>query len=148
LRRICGDVALADDLAQDAFLKAYRAIDQLSDPEKLRSWLFGIAYREFLDHTRKAKRRRRLSLGALLPKPPAVPSGQALDIERAMDSLPTDCRAVVLLCLLHGMTQMEAADATGLPLGTVKSHVARGKTKLRTALSAYAPPSKSDRSFS
>lgn len=142
-----GDAALADDLAQDAFMKAYRALDQLSDQTKLRSWLFGIAYREFLDHARKAKRRRTLSLGFVAPSPPAVPSGQALDIERAMDSLPPDCRAVVLLCLLHGLTQAEASVATGLPLGTIKSHVTRGKAKLRTVLSAYAPAPKPDRSF-
>jgi len=122
-------------------------MDQLSDPEKLRSWLFGIAYREFLDHARKAKRRRRLSLGTVLPEPAAVPSGRALDVERAMDSLPPDCRAVILLCLLHGLTQTEAAAATGMPLGTVKSHVTRGKAKLRNVLSAYAPAPKSDRSF-
>ena len=122
-------------------------MDQLSDPEKLRSWLFGIAYREFLNHTRKVKRRRRLSISAIPPEPAAVPNGEALDIERAMDSLPPDCRAVVLLCLLHGLTHDEASKATGMPLGTVKSHVARGKAALRTALSAYAPASKSDRNI-
>jgi len=147
LRRVCSDAALADDLAQDAFIKAYHALDQLSDPTKIRSWLFGIAYREFLDHARKKKRRRRLSLGAVAPEPAAVPSGQALDIERAMDSLPPDCRAVVILCLLHGLTQAEAATTTGLPLGTVKSHVTRGKAKLQAVLAAYAPARKSDRSF-
>jgi RNA polymerase sigma-70 factor (ECF subfamily) len=86
-------------------------------------------------------------LGAIAPEPAAVPGGQALDIERAMDSLLPDCRAVVILCLLHGLTQAEAATATGLPLGTVKSHVARGKAKLQAVLSAYAPARKSDRSF-
>ena len=147
LRRISGDAAVADDLAQDTFLKAYRSIEQLSDVEKLRSWLFGIAYREFLNHTRKIKRRRHLSQRHIEPEPTAVPSGQALDIERAMDSLSADCRAVVLLCLLHGFTQSEAAQATGIPLGTVKSHVTRGKEKLRAVLSAYAPAPKADRSF-
>ena len=147
LRRICGNDALADDLAQDAFVKAYHALDQLSDPEKLRSWLFGIAYRTFLDDARKRKRRQTLSKKIMPPEPAPVPSGQALDIERAMDSLSPDCRAVVLLCLLHGLTQTEAASTTGLPLGTVKSHVTRGKAKLRAVLSAYAPTSKSDRNF-
>lgn len=83
----------------------------------------------------------------LAPEAAVVPSGQALDIERAMDSLPPDCRAVVLLCLLHGLTQAEAAAATGMPLGTVKSHVTRGKVKLRTVLSAYAPTKISDRNI-
>jgi len=105
------------------------------DPEKRRSWLFGIAYRSFLDHTRKTKRRQTLA------------QQQALDVERAMDSLPPDCRAVVMLCLLHGLTHSEAATATGLPLGTVKSHVGRGKTKLRAILTEYAPRQKTDRSI-
>ena len=128
-------------------MKAYRALGQLSDEGKLRSWLFGIAYREFLNHARRAKRRRSLSQSFTPPSPAPVPSGQALDIQRAMDSLSPDCRAVVLLCLLHGLTQAEASIATGLPLGTVKSHVTRGKVKLRTVLKAYAPAPNSDRSF-
>lgn len=137
---------MADDLAQDTFIKAYDSLDQLREPEKLRSWLFGIAYHSFLDHARKSKRRRRLAHAYIAPDPISAPSGQALDIERAMDSLPPDCRAVVLLCLLHGLTQIEAAQATQLPLGTVKSHVNRGKMKLRAVLAEYAPPQKSDRS--
>lgn len=61
----------------------------------------------------------------------------SVDIEAAMNSLPPECRAVVILCLAHGMSHSEAANVTGLPLGTVKSHTARGKTKLRTFLFAY-----------
>jgi len=141
LRRVSANPSLADDLAQEAFIKAFGALNQLSDPQKIRSWLFGIAYRCFLDHARKSKRRRSLAQSHIVPDIAAVtaPSGQALDIERAMGGLTPECRAVVLLCLLHGMTQSEAADATGVPLGTVKSHISRGKAKLRAALSDYAP---------
>jgi RNA polymerase sigma-70 factor (ECF subfamily) len=131
-------------LAQDTFIKAHAALNDLADPEKIRSWLFGIAYRRFLDHARKAKRRRELSQQQVVPDPVAGPSGQALDVERAMDTLTPECRAVVMLCLLHGLTHSEAATATALPLGTVKSHVNRGKAKLRTVLADYAPPQKSD----
>lgn len=142
LRRITGDLSLADDLAQDTFIKAHGSFGQLSDPAKMRSWLFGIAYRNFLDHVRKNKRRRELGQQQVVPDRvvASAPAGQALDIARAMDSLPPDCRAVVLLCLQHGLTQTEASTATGLPLGTVKSHVSRGKAKLRAVLADYAPP--------
>ena len=142
LRRISKDAALADDLAQESFVKAHGALHQLSAPEKARSWLLGIAYRTHVDHVRKQVRRRELREGRpdFLPAP--VPSGQALDVERAMATLPVDCRAVVMLCLLHGMSHPEAAKATGLPLGTVKSHISRGKAKLRACLSDYAPTQK------
>lgn len=63
--------------------------------------------------------------------------GLSVDIERAMDTLPEDCRAVVILCLAYGFSHREAAKATKLPLGTVKSYCARGKSKLRAFLSAY-----------
>ena len=54
-----------------------------------------------------------------------------------MDALPPDCRAVVILCLAYGFSHSEAAHAMNMPLGTIKSHTARGKTKLRAFLSAY-----------
>jgi len=60
-----------------------------------------------------------------------------MDIERAMNQLPADCRAVVILCLAYGFSHSEAAEATNMALGTVKSHAARGKSKLRAFLSAY-----------
>lgn len=146
LRRISRDAALADDLAQESFVKAHGALHQLSTPEKARSWLLGIAYRTHVDHARREARRRGLREAQPDPAPASLttngPSGQALDVERAMASLPVDCRAIVMLCLLHGMSHSEAAEATGLPLGTVKSHISRGKAKLRACLSDYAPTQK------
>jgi len=99
--------------------------------------LFQIAYRSFIDHTRKEARRRELAEGQIEENVPEAPAGLKMDIIRAMNTLPPQCRAVVILCLAHGMSHSEAAKATGLPLGTVKSHAARGKDKLRTFLSAY-----------
>jgi len=128
---------LADDLAQATFLKAYERWDGLRDGKAARSWLFQIAYRSFLDHYRKEARRRGLAEGHIEDETPEAPAGLKMDIEAAMNILPTECRAVVILCLAHGMSHSEAASATDLPLGTVKSHVARGKTKLKTFLSAY-----------
>jgi len=137
LRRLTRETALADDLAQQCFLKAFQNRERLRDESAAKSWLFQIAYRSFVDYTRKDARRRGLSEGHIEDEAPIAPAGLKMDIEQAMDSLPAECRAVVILCLAHGMSHSEAATATGLPLGTVKSHISRGKSKLRTFLSAY-----------
>ena len=137
LRRLTRETALADDLAQSAFLKAYQQWNGLRDKGAVKSWLFQIAYRSFVDHYRKEARRRGLADGQIDDEQPQAPAGLKMDIEAAMNTLPTECRAVVILCLAHGMSHSEAAAATNLPLGTVKSHVSRGKTKLKTFLAAY-----------
>lgn len=139
LRRLTSETAIADELAQKTFLKAFQTRDSLRDIEAAKPWLFKIAYRSFLDHVRKESRRRDLVAGEanIFEETPQAPDGLKMDIAKAMDSLSPDCRAIVILCLAHGMSQSEAAEATALPLGTVKSHVLRGKEKLRTFLSAY-----------
>ena len=137
LRRLTRETALADDLAQISFLKAYEQRNNLRDEKAAKSWLFQIAYRSFVDHHRKEVRRYALAEGHIGNETPEMPAGLKMDIEAAMNSLPSECRAVVILCLAHGMSHSEVAAATDLPLGTVKSHVLRGKAKLRTFLSAY-----------
>jgi len=137
LRRLTRETALADDLAQISFLKAYEQRDKLRDATAAKSWLFQIAYRSFVDHHRKEARRRGLAEGHIEDDVPQAPAGLKMDIEAAMNNLAPECRAVVILCLAHGMSHSEVAAATDLPLGTVKSHVARGKTKLKAFLSAY-----------
>ena len=128
---------MADDLAQISFLKAYKQRNKLSDAKAAKPWLFQIAYRSFVDHHRKEARRRGLIENHIDGEALESPAGLKMDIEAAMNTLPTECRAVIILCLAHGMSHSEAAAATNLPLGTVKSHVLRGKDKLRTFLTAY-----------
>lgn len=135
LTRLTRNPAAADDLAQIVFIKAFESRHKIRDPGKVKSWLFQIAYRAFVDDYRKESRRRDLESPQL--DTPSSEPGLTADIEAAMNSLPEDCRAIVILCLSQGMTHSEAAEITGLPLGTVKSHVTRGKTKLRTFLFAY-----------
>jgi len=136
LRRLARNDALADDLAQNTFIKAYHKWDQLTDKAAVKAWLFRIAYREFLDHYRKEKRRRDLA-----PEPEivstAAQSGASIDIENAMNSLPEDCRAAVMMNLVYGYSHGQCAEILDMPLGTVKSHVARGKARLRDLLKSY-----------
>lgn len=137
LTRLTRNRAAADDLAQIVFIKAFENRHKLRDPATVKSWLFQIAYRAFIDDYRKHSRRRDLAPVEDPNDAPGSDPGLAADIEAAMNSLPNDCRAVVILCLSQGMTHSEAASITGLPLGTVKSHVTRGKAKLRAFLFAY-----------
>jgi len=144
LRRLTRNAALADDLAQDTFLRAFQSMGQVKDDTKTKSWLFQIAYRIFLDHIRKHKRRQELA-DVNMPVDDEVGSapdsmnmgGMKMDIEQAMNSLSPEQRAAVMLCLSYGFSHVEAAKALNQPLGTVKSHVARGKNKLRAFLCVY-----------
>jgi len=124
LRRLTRETALADDLAQISFLKAYEQQHNLRDTKAAKSWLFQIAYRSFVDYYRKEARRRGLSDAHIEGDSSQAPASLKMDIEAAMNTLPTECHS-------------EAAAATQLPLGTVKSHVLRGKEKLKAFLSAY-----------
>lgn len=139
LRRLTRNAALADDLAQDTFLRAFQNMDKIKDTDKAKSWLFQIAYRIFLDHIRKAKRRQGLAdeKRPIDDEIDIAPGGLKMDVEQAMNSLSPEQRAAVMLCLSYGMSHSEAAKALGQPLGTIKSHVARGKHKLRAFLSVY-----------
>lgn len=148
LARLCRDSGLADDLAQDTFLKAFQNIDQLQHPKAAKAWLFQIAYHAYLAHSRKQARRRALAqmengdennAEADLSQSHngAAIEGARLDIHRAMATLPPEQRGVILMCLSYGMSHSEAAKASGLPLGTVKSHINRGRSTLRASLSAY-----------
>ncbi|MGJ8563419.1 MAG: RNA polymerase sigma factor [Alphaproteobacteria bacterium] len=137
LRRLTRNHALADDLAQVTFLKAYEKQSLLRDDKTAKAWLFQIAYRTFLDEYRKTTRRNALTEHPIDEPVPEAQPGLASDIEKAMNRLPEECRAVVILCLSHGLSHSEAARVTNLPIGTVKSHVSRGKSKLRAFLFAY-----------
>ncbi len=130
--------ARADELAQEVFLKAWRMdFDRVESP---RSFLYRMAYRRFLDDRKTKVRRERLSEGARAPETESRPThGARLDIARAMDALPPERRACALLCLALGHSHADAAAITGLPLGTVKSHIARARASLQDSLRAYRP---------
>lgn len=122
-------------------MRAYEKRHQIKDAAAVKSWLFQIAYRCFLDERKKTARREnlaRLAPDETAPDIEAAPHPLlSLDLERAMNSLGQERRAVVILCLAYGLSHGEAARITGLPLGTIKSHCNRGKAKLRAFLSAY-----------
>ncbi len=141
LRLCCGDGALADDVAQETFLRAYQRIGTYRSEGGFDSWLFSIAYRAFASE----KRRRHWSAEELKEAPEAVEpdvrqtNEAAADIARAMRRLREPERACLSLCYQWGMSHQEMANVLDYPVGTVKTHIARGKAKLREHLASYGP---------
>lgn len=135
LRRLSGNAADADDLAQEAFVFAWEHIGRFDASRPFRPWLFGIAWRKYRERKRSWMRLlKRESAAAPQDIGYAPDPGLKLDLAKAMKSLPPEQRAAILLCLGAEFTHAEAAQALALPLGTVKSHVARGREKLAAAL--------------
>lgn len=136
-RRLCGNWAEADDLAQETFVTAWQHLSRFDRTRSLRLWLCGIAYRKFRTARRSLFRRMRRDMVSIETRPetsdPALADAR-LDLTRAMMDLPEDQRAAVALCLAADFSHAEAAEALGIPLGTIKSHVTRGRAKLLTAL--------------
>jgi RNA polymerase sigma-70 factor, ECF subfamily len=139
--RTLRDRTEAEDAAQEAFLKAYRALGSFRPGAKFSTWIFTICYRGCCD--RLAKRRR--FSGEELPDRADTAAGPELLAERsdeaarlrtAIDALPEKYRAVITLYHLQGKQYEEIATVLNLPLGTVKTHLFRAKEQLRKVLTA------------
>ncbi len=141
LRRLSRDSALADDLAQQAFVQAWRTIRSLKAPAAFGGWLRKLAVNVWLQHVRSRSGREKPAAGAE-PAPAMDPASEPataeqIDLDRALASLPPDVRVCIVLAYAERMSHREISDATDLPLGTVKSHIARGAARLREMLRAY-----------
>lgn len=136
LRRACGDWAQADDLAQETFLAAWSRIGRLKAGASVRAWLCGIGYNKHLTAARSAGRERARASAYEADREPAFEAQpeDRLALEKAMAELPAEQRACVALCLAADFSHAEAAEALDMPLGTVKSHVSRGRARLLQAL--------------
>ena len=135
-RTLGGGWAEADDVAQETFLAAWGSLGRLRDPEGVRSWLCGIAWRKAQDRIRSARRSAARDHAWLdeAETPAGISAEDRIAMAGAMAELAPDVRACVALCLADGFSHGEAAGVLGLPLGTVKSHVARGRARLLKAL--------------
>ncbi len=140
LRRMCSSAAEADDLAQEAFIKAWERIRDLETPAAFPGWFRRIAVTTFL----MARRRQKAvfeeiddasPIASEAPTPEAA-AGAKIDLERALARLSDAERLCVTLNHGEGLSHSEIVEMTGLPLGTVKSHVLRGTEKLRRMLEA------------
>jgi RNA polymerase sigma-70 factor (ECF subfamily) len=132
-RRLGGDLAEADDLAQEAFVTAWSHLHRFDGRSTFRAWVCGVVYRKALTARRWVIRgmgRDGAYAGSRDWGAGPVEPAEKTALRRAMAALPVDQRAAVALCLAADFSHAEAAEALNLPLGTVKSHVTRGRAKL------------------
>ena len=138
MRRCCGDVTLADDLAQQVFLKVWLKIRQLREASAFGSWLKRLAISVWLQHIRRKDPLR----GADEPEDARLSNtestGLSIDLDAALSTLSNTIRLCVVLSYHEGMSHSEITKCTDIPLGTVKSNIKRGSAHLQRILSAYS----------
>ncbi len=150
--RMLGSPQAAEDAAQETFLSAYRSVGRMRGPN-VRSWLLRIAANASIDELRRRRRQPQLSMEVATPgneperplevaDPAQGPERLALhgELREALQvellRLPPDQRLAVILCDLEGLSYEEIAATMGRSIGTVKSRISRGRSRLREALRA------------
>lgn len=144
-RLVGGDAAAAEDVAQEAFARAYRGLASFRGDARLSTWFYRILVNESRRHTRWRGVRRRF--GGVAPADPPDPSPAPLPdpalrtrILAALDALPSGQREAFVLVHLEGFSVVEAAAASGRAPGTIKSHLHRALRALRTRLADLHNP--------
>lgn len=134
------NTAEAEDVAQEAMLRAYRNFHRLRDREAFRAWLVRTAWRLALDRIRAAGRRERREQALVndLPKISAENAAASQEFEshvaRALDELPEKLRIVMVLAAIEGYNTREVAKLLGIPEGTVKSRLFHARKQLAESL--------------
>ncbi len=143
----------AEDVAQDAFIKAWRSLSSFRGDCSVSTWLFRITVNCARDYVRSAVRRSTVSLtkitgeeedgeewdvpvtsGDAIPEEAALKKDQILRIRQAIESLPEEQRQVIIMRDIHELSYQTIAESLGLGLGTVKSRINRGRANLRDIL--------------
>ena len=154
IARMVQDSGTAEDLAQETFVKAYRSLRSYDPSRKLSSWLFKIAHNTTIDHLRRhtpetvpleapPDEEGRGGLAAVLtdssaedPSAAAERRDMARSLERAIARLRPEYREAVVLFYIEGVSYQEICEATGLPLGTVKTNLHRARKELAQEMTA------------
>jgi RNA polymerase sigma-70 factor (ECF subfamily) len=142
------------DVAQEAFVKAYRNLDRFEGQSAFYTWLYRITTNLAIDHLRERKRKRTEPLEGLAPAAPAdhrADPGAAADREElsrvlasAMDRLSEKHRAIIVLREVEGLSYEEMAEVLGIAKGTVMSRLFHARQKLQELLRPYVEVSESD----
>lgn len=148
LRGLTNSESDAEDLAQDAFLRAYRSLKGFRGTSSFRTWLYQIATNVFRNWLEKRRNQAPVNAGSIDAPPPGMdepvepmgeehPEARHLQrdaIDRALAQLPGDQREAVLLRDVEGFEYREIAEQLGVPLGTVESRIFRGRARLKELL--------------
>ena len=145
--RLSGNAQDAEDLTQETFIRVFRSLAQYT-PGTFEGWLHRITTNLFLDMVRRRQRIRfdplpedAERLRGTEPSPEQVYVDTSLDpqIQAALDALPPEFRAPVVLCDIEGLSYEEIAATLGIKMGTVRSRIHRGRVQLRAALAHLDP---------
>jgi RNA polymerase sigma-70 factor (ECF subfamily) len=140
---LSGNASDAEDIVQEAALKGLRRFETFQAGTDFKAWMMTIVANTYIDLYRRRRREKPASsqdaVEAMADSESTLRGGDLEfllpdDVERALGSLPEEQRAAVVLVDVNGLTNQEAADALGWPLGTVNSRVYRGRAELRTML--------------
>ena len=144
--RTLGNRELALDATQETFITVFRKVSQFEGKSAFSTWIYRVAVNTSYDVARKAKRKRTDTLPDHLD-PEDIHAGDPFtaaelkpDVAEALASLPEEFRAAVVLSDLEGLPLAEVADIIGVPVGTVKSRVFRGRRLLATSLGNLRGP--------
>ena len=135
---LCRSPSLGDDLAQQVFMTAWRSLKQLRSAAAFDGWLKRIMVTAWLEYVRRQKIVYAAELDAEQIGSYRETTAERVDLDAALALLQPEVRLCVVLAYNDGLSHSEIAELTRLPLGTVKSHIARGAARLRQSLAAYA----------
>lgn len=144
IRSLVREPGLAEDILQEVFLRIYRKLGWLKEPEAFRSWAYRIATREAFRHLKRERNRAEhvadedalQSISATGPPPGAAFDSEMLErLPQVIEKLSPASRAVIVLYYLHEMSLYETAAVLDIPLGTVKSRLSYGLESLRREFS-------------
>ncbi len=136
LRKLAGDYTLADDLAQECFMRAWDKLHTFSGRGTFIGWLLKVAYTTFLQSRRKSKRYAEIleeagQVADQEARAHTLPADEVSDLERFLAVLTEEERAIMVMSYACGLSHREISDATDMPVGSVKSVIFRGKEKIR-----------------
>jgi RNA polymerase sigma-70 factor (ECF subfamily) len=142
-RRMCGADADADDATQEALIAIARGLERYDGRARFSTWAWRVATNACLDELRRRRRRPAptdLDDGWAAPDDPAAAAGARVDIDAALARLPEQFRVAVVLRDLCALDYAEIAEVLGVPVGTVRSRIARGRARLADLLGGNSPP--------
>lgn len=149
-RRTLGNQTEAEDVVQETYLQAWKSFHRFEPGTNIRAWMFKIMFHVIQHHRRKAWRLVTLNeeeeffFDNLTYEPPVPQELRDEDVLAALEQVPQNYRAVILLADVQEFSYKEVAETLDIPIGTVMSRLNRGRSLLRTHLADYAPMPKAN----
>ena len=136
-QRLSGERALAEDLTQETFLRAWQKLDTFSGSGSFGGWLASLAYNVFRAHWRRHKRQSEtVPLDELALAAPGGDATASAELDRMLGILPRQDQVIMTLTYAYGLSNTEVGQVLKMPAGTIKARIHRAKAKIRTAVNA------------